>query len=280
MIFVMKTNIFIQNRAQYFQNSRGKVPQKSEVHNFINEIIGYLFPLLSDNSIQGDEKSLDDIMLLLNRILNFYDSSLANIDSSINKFKETLPYLHELITKDAIAIYEGDPAAKSVEEVIICYPGFYAILVYRIAHELDKLSISIIPRILTEYSHSKTGIDIHAKAKIGESFCIDHGTGIVIGETTEIGKSVKIYQGVSLGALSVSKKYVGKKRHPTIESNTVIYAGSTILGGNTIIGHNSTIGGNVWLTHSVDPYSIVLNQIKVHLRNNNPNKEALINFVI
>ena len=276
----MKTNNLIQTRGQFLKNSRGKVPQKNEVYNLVNDIIGYLFPILSNNYVQENEKHLDDIMLLLNRILKSYDSGLTNIDSTIKKFKENLPHLYELLTKDAIAIYEGDPAAKSVEEVIICYPGFYAILVYRIAHELDKLSISIIPRMLTEYSHGKTGIDIHAKAKIGESFCIDHGTGIVIGETAEVGNSVKIYQGVTLGAVSVSKKYAGKKRHPTIENNTVIYAGSTILGGNTIIGHNSIIGGNVWLTHSVAPYSVVLNQIKVHLKNINPSKEEVIDFVI
>lgn len=280
MQFFMKTNNLIKSRGQYLKNSRGKVPQKNEVYDFLNEIIEYLLPILSDNYNHENEKNLDDIMLLLNRILKSCNFDLKNIDLSINKFKEALPHLYELITKDAIAIYEGDPAAKSVEEVIICYPGFYAILVYRIAHELDKLSIFIIPRILTEYSHSKTGIDIHAKAKIGESFCIDHGTGIVIGETAEIGKSVKIYQGVTLGAISVSKRDAGKKRHPTIEDNTVIYAGSTILGGNTIIGHNSTIGGNVWLTHSVDPYSVVLNETKVHLKNNHPNKNEIIDFVI
>lgn len=276
----MKTNNLIQFRGQYLHNSRAKVPQKNEVHHFVDEIIGYLFPILADNFIQENKSCLDDIMVLLNRILASYDCGLTNIASSIDVFKETLPLLYELVTKDAIAIYEGDPAAKSTDEVIICYPGFYAILVYRIAHELDKLSIPIIPRMLTEYSHSKTGIDIHAKAKIGESFCIDHGTGIVIGETTEIGKSVKIYQGVTLGALSVSKNNAGKKRHPTIENNTVIYAGSTILGGNTIIGHDSIIGGNVWLTHSVPPYSVVLNQIKIHLKNINPNKEKAIDFVI
>ena len=276
----MQTNNLIQTRGQYLKNSRGKVPQKNEVYDFVDEIIGYLFPILSNNYIQENEKDLDEVMLLLNRILKSYDSGLVNINSTIKKFEETLPHLYELVTKDAIAIYEGDPAANSIEEIIICYPGFYAILVYRIAHELDKLSISIIPRMLTEYSHSKTGIDIHAKAKIGESFCIDHGTGIVIGETAEIGNSVKIYQGVTLGAVSVSKEYAGKKRHPTIEHNTVIYAGSTILGGNTIIGHTSIIGGTVWLTHSVDPYSVVLNQIKVHLKSNNPNKEEVIDFVI
>jgi len=276
----MNTHDLIQTRGQYLESSRGKVPQKYEVYNFLDEIVGYLFPILSKNYNQEDEKNLDDIMLLLNRILSSYDSCLANVDSVIIKFEEALPDLYESMTKDAVAICEGDPAAKSIEEVIICYPGFYGILVYRIAHELDKLSIPIIPRILTEYSHSKTGIDIHAKAKIGKSFCIDHGTGIVIGETSEIGDSVKIYQGVTLGAVSVSKKHAGKKRHPTIGNNTVIYAGSTILGGNTIIGHHSTIGGTVWLTHSVDPYSVVLNQVKVHLKNNNPDQKDVIDFVI
>ncbi len=270
----------IQTRGQYLESSRGKVPQRYEVYNFLDEIVGYLFPILSKYYNREDEKNLDDILLLLNRILNSYDSCLANVDSTIIKFEEALPGLYESMTKDAVAICEGDPAAKSIEEVIICYPGFYGILVYRIAHELDKLSIPIIPRILTEYSHSKTGIDIHAKATIGKSFCIDHGTGIVIGETSEIGDSVKIYQGVTLGAVSVSKKHAGKKRHPTIGNNTVIYAGATILGGNTIIGHDSTIGGTVWLTHSVDPYSIVLNQVKVHLKNNNPDKNDVIDFVI
>ena len=205
-------------------------------------------------------------MQSLGSILKSYDSDLADIKATVDKFREILPELYDKLTKDAIAIYEGDPAANSVEEVIICYPGFYAILIYRIAHELAQLSIPVIPRMLTEYSHTKTGIDIHAKAIIGESFCIDHGTGIVIGETTEIGNSVKIYQGVTLGALSVSKELAGQKRHPTIENNTIIYAASTILGGKTIIGHNSTIGGNVWLTHSIKTYSIVLNQNKIHLK--------------
>jgi len=275
----MKTHDLIQTRGQYLRNSGGKVPQKYEVYNFANDIVGYLFPILSNN-YQEEEKTLDDIMLLLSGILKSYDSCLADVDSTIIKFEEVLPDLYDMLTKDAKAICEGDPAAKTIEEVIICYPGFYAILVYRIAHELDKLSIPIIPRILTEYSHSKTGIDIHAKAMIGKSFCIDHGTGIVIGETADIGNSVKIYQGVTLGALSVSKKLAGKKRHPTIGNNTVIYAGSTILGGNTIVGHDSVIGGTVWLTHSVDPYSVVLNQVKVHLKNNNPNKVDVIDFVI
>ena len=280
MQFFMKTNNLISNRGQFLQKSRGKVPQKKAVYNFLDEIIGYLFPILSDNYSQEDEKSLDDIMFLLDEILKSFDSNLENIDSIIKQFKGSLPRLYELLIKDATAIYKGDPAAKSIEEVIICYPGFYAIVIYRIAHELDKLSISIIPRMLTEYSHGKTGIDIHPKAKIGESFFIDHGTGIVIGETTEIGHSVKIYQGVTLGAISVTEENAGKKRHPTIENNTVIYAGSTILGGNTIIGHHVTVGGNVWLTHSVEPHSVVLNQIKVHLKKNNGNNKKAVDFVM
>jgi serine O-acetyltransferase len=276
----MKTDILIQTRGQYLKNSRGKVPQKKEVYHFLNEMIGYLFPILSDHYDHEREKDLGDIMLLLKKILESYESCLANIDSTIHKFEERLPHLYATLTKDAVAIYEGDPAAKTIEEVIISYPGFYAIVVYRLAHELDKLSIPVIPRMLTEYSHSKTGIDIHAKAKIGESLCIDHGTGIVIGETTVIGSSVKIYQGVTLGALSVAKRHAGKKRHPTIGDHTVIYAGATILGGNTVIGHHSIIGGTVWLTHSVDPYSVVLNQVKVHLQSNDPNKRNVIDFVI
>ncbi len=276
----MKTDILIQTRGQFLKNSRGRVPQKREVYQFLNDMVAYLFPILSDHYDHAEEKDLEDIMRLLDKILGSYDSGLKDAGAATDKFRESLPGLYEMLTKDAVAIYEGDPAAKSIEEVIICYPGFYAIVVYRIAHELARLSVPIIPRILTEYSHGKTGIDIHANARIGEFFCIDHGTGIVIGETTEIGNRVKIYQGVTLGALSVDKRHAGKKRHPTIGDHTVIYAGSTILGGNTIIGHHSIIGGTVWLTHSVDPYSVVLNQVKVHLRSNDPNKRNVIDFVI
>ena len=276
----MKTDILIQTRGQFLKNSRGRVPQKREVYRFLNDMVAYLFPILSDHYDHAEEKDLEDIIRLLDRILRSYDSGLKDAGAAADKFRESLPGLYEMLTKDAVAIYEGDPAAKSIEEVIICYPGFYAIVVYRIAHELARLSVPIIPRILTEYSHGKTGIDIHANARIGEFFCIDHGTGIVIGETTEIGNRVKIYQGVTLGALSVDKRHAGKKRHPTIGDHTVIYAGSTILGGNTIIGHHSIIGGTVWLTHSVDPYSVVLNQVKVHLRSNDPNKRNVIDFVI
>lgn len=170
-------------------------------------------------------------------------------------FMHELPRLRTLLAKDIRAAYEGDPAAKSYDEIIFSYPGLFAITVYRIAHQLHEQGVSLIPRIMSEYAHSLTGIDIHPGAQIGESFFIDHGTGVVIGETTQIGKRVRIYQGVTLGALSLSKDAVeqlrNEKRHPTIEDDVVIYAGVTILGGETMIGARSVIGGNVWITSSV-----------------------------
>jgi serine O-acetyltransferase len=171
------------------------------------------------------------------------------------RFLRELPRLRRMLAKDIRAAYEGDPAAKGFDEIIFSYPGLFAITVYRIAHELYKQKVSLIPRIMTEYAHNMTGIDIHPGARVGESFFIDHGTGVVIGETTEIGNRVRIYQGVTLGALSLQKEVVEKlrteKRHPTIEDDVIIYAGVTILGGDAVIGARSVIGGNVWITESV-----------------------------
>lgn len=172
---------------------------------------------------------------------------------------EALPEIRRLIRLDVTALFEGDPAAKSDEEVIVSYPGLEAIVVYRLAHYIHKCGVPVIPRIMSEYVHGKTGIDIHPGAEIGESFFIDHGTGIVIGETTVIGKNVKIYQGVTLGALSVKKKYQDKKRHPTIEDDVTIYANATILGGETVIGKGAVIGGNTWIIKSV-PAGTIINQ--------------------
>ena len=172
---------------------------------------------------------------------------------------EKMPDLRRLLAQDVRAHYDGDPAAKSLDEIVFCYPGLYAIFVYRVAHELFLLGIPLMPRIMTEHAHSLTGIDIHPGAKIGTDFFIDHGTGVVIGETTEIGNRVRIYQGVTLGALSVPREseggnYLrGQKRHPTIEDDVTIYAQATILGGETVIGARCVIGGNVWLTSSVPP---------------------------
>jgi serine O-acetyltransferase len=178
-------------------------------------------------------------------------------------FLRRLPALRHILEKDAQAAFEGDPAAKGYHEIVFCYPGLEAVTIYRLAHELLLLEVPLIPRIMTEYAHSKTGIDIHPGAKIGEGFFIDHGTGVVIGETCEIGRNVKLYQGVTLGALSFPRDpsgniIRGKKRHPTLEDDVVVYANATILGGDTIIGHHSIIGSNVWLTHSVEPYTSVL----------------------
>ncbi|MDI6855044.1 MAG: serine acetyltransferase [Deltaproteobacteria bacterium] len=171
------------------------------------------------------------------------------------RFMRQLASLRTILATDVRAAYDGDPAAKSFDEIIYCYPGLYAVMIYRVAHQLRRQQVPLVPRIMTEYAHSQTGIDIHPGASIGESFFIDHGTGVVIGETTEIGRRVRLYQGVTLGALSLPKDKVNalrtKKRHPTVEDDVIIYAGATILGGNTVIGARSVIGGNVWLTESV-----------------------------
>lgn len=179
-------------------------------------------------------------------------------ENTVLSLIEEIPEIRRKIQLDAKAALEGDPAARSTEEIILSYPGLEAILVYRIAHFLYENGVPIIPRIMSEYIHGKTGIDIHPGATIGESFFIDHGTGTVIGETCIIGNNVKLYQGVTLGAISVKKDLCDKKRHPTIEDNVTIYAGATILGGNTIIGKNSVVGGNVWLTESVPSNSTTI----------------------
>lgn len=177
-------------------------------------------------------------------------------------FLRRIPEVRAILAEDIESAYDGDPAAKSYDEIIFSYPCTYAITVYRLAHELLELGVPLIPRMMTEHAHTKTGIDIHPGAEIGRSFFIDHGTGVVIGETTNIGNNVKLYQGVTLGALSFPKDadgrlIRGKKRHPTIEDDVTIYAQATILGGRTVIGRGSVIGGNVWLTSSVPPYTIV-----------------------
>jgi len=177
-------------------------------------------------------------------------------------FLNQLPELSKLLAMDVQAAYDGDPACKSLDEVILCYPGLEAVTVYRLAHLLHELEVPLIPRMMTEWAHSRTGIDIHPGAKIGPHFFIDHGTGVVIGETCEIGSHVKLYQGVTLGALSFAKDAHGRlvrgtKRHPTIEDRVVIYANATVLGGRTVVGHDSVIGSSVWLTRSVPPHTTV-----------------------
>ncbi len=181
-------------------------------------------------------------------------------------FCAALPTVRAALLADAEAIHRGDPAAHSLDEVIVAYPGFLAVATHRIAHLLVQLGVPLLPRILAETAHRATGIDIHPSATIGTGFAIDHGTGIVIGETAHIGDRVKIYQGVTLGALSVSKRLASQKRHPTIEDDVVIYANATILGGQTVVGRGSVIGGNVWLTKSVPPRSVVTHSSDVVTR--------------
>jgi len=177
-------------------------------------------------------------------------------------FLDRIPELRRILARDVQAAYDGDPACKNLDEVIFCYPGLEAVTVYRLAHQLHQIGVPFIPRMMTEWAHSRTGIDIHPGATIGDHFFIDHGTGVVIGETTEIGNHVKLYQGVTLGALSFDTDEAGnlvrgKKRHPTVEDRVVIYANATVLGGDTVLGHDSVIGSSVWLTKSVAPHTSV-----------------------
>ncbi|HZZ82537.1 MAG TPA: serine acetyltransferase [Gemmataceae bacterium] len=195
-----------------------------------------------------------------------------------------LPDLRYTLQQDAESAFLGDPAAKSHYEIVFCYPGLEAITIYRIAHELLLLGVPLIPRMMTEFAHSKTGIDIHPGARIGPGFFIDHGTGVVLGETCDIGKNVKLYQGVTLGALSFPRDAAGNiirgmKRHPTLEDDVVVYANATILGGDTVIGHHAVVGSSVWLTHGVEPYTVVTLE-KPSLRIKSPEKQTASNFEI
>jgi serine O-acetyltransferase len=235
---------------------------------FFNNLLGTLFAeytQLGFESLDRFREHMDGLRGELDRIVRF-NPHRGKVDAGAiaGQFFDSLPQIFEKLNEDVEAMYEGDPAAKSKSEVIQTYPGFYAIAAYRIAHQLHLLGVKGIPRVITEHAHSKTGIDIHPSASIGNHFCIDHGTGVVIGETAVIGNHVKIYQGVTLGALSVSKDDAVKKRHPTLEDHVVVYAGATILGGETIIGHHSVVGGNVWLTRSVPAHSKIYYQAKMY----------------
>jgi len=243
---------------------------KKGTQEFVDNLLAVLFPhfckegFFTFGEIQSRLILLErDLKRLLIPILK--DTPL-NLDEITVDFMQALPTINDKLWLDAEAITSGDPAAESVDEVILAYPGFTAIAYYRIAHEFYLMHVPIFPRLITEYAHQLTGIDIHPGAQIGSSFAIDHGTGIVIGESSIIGNNVKMYQGVTLGALSVDKKFAKSKRHPTIEDDVVIYAQAIILGGETIVGHKSVIGGNVWLTTSVPPFSSVYQESKIMVR--------------
>lgn len=269
-------DLFQRNRICY-----SSFPDKETAEHFIDDLFNFLFASYEGkyNSEEKLAKQYADLKNTCSAILFELLRDEKVVKYHTAEFFDQLPGIYQQLLKDADAILKFDPAAQSIEEVLAAYPGFYATTIYRIAHQLHTQEIKVLPRLFSEYAHSKTGIDIHPGAEIGASFFIDHGTGIVIGETTIIGDSVKIYQGVTLGALNVAKALASSKRHPTIEDSVIIYSGATILGGETVIGHDSIIGGNVWLTYSVPSYSLVYHKSEIKVRDNNPLSEAL-NFVI
>ncbi|WP_419801142.1 serine O-acetyltransferase EpsC [Mucilaginibacter sp.] len=237
------------------------VPSNEEIALWALRLFGLLFPERAKMVFTNLDELKEAFISLKKELFEIMEATGAcqHCDNYrlTEVFFDNVPELYRILNTDIKAIFEGDPAAKTEFEVIRTYPGFYAIAFYRIAHTLYLINVPLLPRILTEYAHSKTGIDIHPAAIIGEYLAIDHGTGTVIGETSVIGNHVKLYQGVTLGAMSVDKSMADIKRHPTVEDGVIIYSGATILGGSTVIGRNSIIGGNVWLTKSVPPGSVV-----------------------
>lgn len=253
------------------------MPSNKEVKKIIHDAKNLLFPGYFTNSNVNEFGSKAETTYYMRRLqkrlraqigyalLYLADKSYCKTirveaKELADSFLSKLPHIRELLHTDLEAHYQGDPAAFNKDTIVVSYPGFYAILVYRLAHELDQLGVPILPRMMTEFAHRETGIDIGAGAQIGKYFFIDHGTGVVIGETSTIGEHVKIYQGVTLGAISTSsgRKLAGVKRHPTIGDYVTIYAGASILGGNTVIGHHSTIGSNAFVIQSVKEYSKVM----------------------
>ena len=251
---------FIQTLYNDYQKTN-LIPGPALMCDWLTHLKELLFPPLANNHKISQHEFYETYQRSksqLRQIIEAFDDLEGHQPKVlVCDYYDQLPSIRTQLYDDAQAILEGDPAAVSLTEVIRTYPGFMAIVHHRLAHLFYRMGVPIIPRILSEEAHRHTGIDIHPGAQIGSSFCIDHGTGIVIGETCRIGRDVKIYQGVTLGALSVEKKLAATKRHPTIEHGVVIYANATILGGDTCIGHHSIIGGNVWIVESVPPNSLI-----------------------
>ena len=279
------------------------LPSREAVIEIVNDLVEILFPGFArrQNLHMGNvEYHVGDLVdglhdkltqQIARAMRHDYDPQAGAIDIEALAQQKTidllkrLPELRYVLEQDAEAAFLGDPAAKSHHEIVFCYPGLEAITIYRIAHELLLLGVPLMPRMMTEHAHSKTGIDIHPGARIGPGFFIDHGTGVVIGETCDIGKNVKLYQGVTLGALSFPRDAAGNiirgmKRHPTLEDDVVVYANATILGGDTVVGHHAVVGSSVWLTHGVEPYTVVTLE-KPSLRIKGPEtRQAPVNFDI
>ncbi len=249
------TKAFTQRLASLHSSLCHDVPSKKGAVEFLGDVVALLFPVTHGQIFSPDEIEYRwlDLQLQFRRLVTPVLPDSAKVGEATEHFFARIPAIYDGLMEDAEMFSRCDPASVCREEVILCYPGFYAIMVYRLASAIHSLGIPILPRLLSEHAHSRTGIDIHPGATIGRRFYIDHGTGIVIGETCIIGENVKMYQGVTLGATFVTKELQGSKRHPTIGDNVILYAGCTILGGETVIGHDSIIGGNVWLTESVAP---------------------------
>ncbi len=256
-------------------------PLKRDVAAFADELLGILFPQLSDNALCAED-DLAARLVLARRDLRRLVEPLTDAEAAdrvIAAFADALPRVHAALLEDGEAILAGDPAAESLDEVVAAYPGFLAIAIHRLAHELYALKVPVLPRLLAEVAHTRTGIDIHPGATIGRGFCIDHGTGVVVGETAVIGDNVKLYQGVTLGALSVVKALAGHKRHPTIGDRAVIYANATVLGGDTVVGSDSIVGGNVFITSSIPAGSVLYQTSRSRVRRADEGFDG-IDFVI
>ena len=258
------------DRIIFRQKQQQVVPSNQTIANWTQNLLNLIFPERGA-STNYTQEILKGVFFELKEELQLILKSTKDCKSDSHKaiadgFFEQIPEIYRKLNTDLSSLSNGDPAAQSEFEIIRCYPGFFATAMYRFAHELYLLEVPYIPRIITEYAHTVTGIDIHPAAEIGEYLYIDHGTGLVIGETTVIGNYVKLYQGVTLGALSVDKSKSNTKRHPTIGNHVVIYSGATILGGLTVIGDHSTIGGNVWLTASVPEHSTVYHQAEIKIK--------------
>ncbi|WP_185868318.1 serine O-acetyltransferase [Blattabacterium cuenoti] len=265
----MMDEIFLKIVFENYKKKKITTFSKKKIEFLVEQLFYILFT--PDKSLLTNQfillKEYKTLRTLLKEIFEDLNLSKEISEKSLHDFFEEIPRIYRMLLIDANFILNSDPAAISIEEIFLSYPGFFATALYRIAHQLWNQNIPIIPRLITEYAHSKTGVDIHAGANIGKSFAIDHGTGIVIGSSTKIGDEVKLYQGVTLGAIYVDKKLSKVKRHPTIENKVTIYAGATILGGNTIIGHDSIIGGNVWITNSIPAFSVVYQRSNIKVKN-------------
>jgi serine O-acetyltransferase len=260
------TTMFGKEWLETLGHARAAFPLPRRAHlraaAFTDQVLAFLFPhFAADVHPASADVAREEAQLQLDShaLLSAFGGEAECHDRS-DGFMRALPELRAALIHDAEFLVSSDPAAKSLDEVILAYPGFLAVACYRIANRLNALGVPLLPRLITEYAHQRTGIDIHPGATIGTPFAIDHGTGVVIGESAELGARVRLYQGVTLGALSVEKGLASAKRHPTIEDDVVVYANATVLGGRTVVGAGSVIGGNVWLTRSIPPRSVVVHK--------------------